>query len=418
MEGGLKDGARGSAQVGGVGLAFARQVLRGTQAQWGALAGAAPVADGRGAALARAEERIAGMRRVDPTIVDGNWRYDSVRERERQALTREIIERVDPGPYEDPRFMAMLARQAASVELAVRDSDIGTPAMAEALARILIGTTGEPRSEAYSESVAAGVVVAVSAGMMEFLYQSAKAVALAWPPTNPAAGYAQGVSVLPERIEAALASDPYPIELLRDTLTTWLYEGRPRAIHSRLPPAEVHAPITLLINGAERFILAHEYGHALIDHLHVLAPDTAVPGDCSEAWRREFAADAFAVRAVVASSRALDRLPANLGLLGAMLAMKACEIFDDAFLISAATGDRPKAPAVSVSHPPFAERRALLEELYVARHDRNPTAARLDLPGMQAASDTLDLLWAHAAPEVAAAKAGRVPHQIWSAPAS
>jgi hypothetical protein len=417
MEGGLRDGAHGSAQVGGIGLSFARQVLRGTQARWGALAGVAPVADGRGATLARAQERIAGMRRVDPDIVDGNWRYDSARERERQSLTREIIDRVDPGPYEDPRFMAMLARQAASVELAVRGG-MGTQATTEALERIIIGTTGEPRSEAYSARVAAGVVVAVSAGMMEFLYQSAKAVALSWPPPDPAAGYAQGLSVLPERIEAALESDPYPIELLRDTLTTWLYEGRPRAIHSRLPPAEVHAPITLLINGAERFILAHEYGHALTDHLGVLAADAAVPGDYSEAWRREFAADAFAVQAVVISSRTLDRLPANMGLLGAMLAMKACEIFDEAFLLSASAGDRPTAPAVSLSHPPFAQRRALLETLYVARHDRNPTAARRDLPGMQAGSDTLALLWARAAPEVAAAKASRVPHPIWSAPAS
>ncbi|HEV3173100.1 MAG TPA: hypothetical protein VGZ32_22325 [Actinocrinis sp.] len=416
MESGLTDGARAAAQVG-AGLSFARQVLRDKQALWGALAGAVPVADGRGAALARAEERVAGMKRIDPDIIDGKWRYDSARERERQSLTREIIERVNPGPYEDPRFMAMLARQAASVELAVRGG-IGTQATAEVLERIIVGTTGEPRSEAYSEPVAAGVVVAVSGGMMEFLYQGAKAVALAWPPTNPAAGYAQGVSVLPERIEAALATDPYPIELLRDTLTAWLYEGRPRAIHSRLPPVEVHAPITLLINGAERFILAHEYGHALIHHLHVLAPDAAVPGDCSEAWRREFAADAFAVQAVVASSRTLDRLPANMGLLGAMLAMKACEIFDEAFVISATTGDQPKAPAVSLSHPPFTQRRALLETLYVARHDRNPTAARLDLPGMRAGSDTLDLLWARAAPEVAAAKAGRVPHPIWSAPAS
>jgi hypothetical protein len=416
MESGLKDGAGGSAQIG-AGLSFARQVLRGRQAQWGALAGAAPIADGRGATLARADERIAGMRRIDPDIVDGNWRYDSALERERQSLTREIIERVDPGPYEDPSFMAMLARQAASVELAVRGAAV-TQAAAEALGRIIVGTTGEPRSEAYCAQVAAGVVVAVSAGMIEFLYQSAKAVALAWPPTNPAAGYVQGVSVLPERIEAALASDPYPVELLRDTLTTWLYEGRPRAIHSRLPPAEVHAPITLLINGAERFILAHEYGHALIDHLRVLAPDAAVPNDCSERWQREFAADAFAVQAVVASSRTLDRLPANLGLLGAMLAMKACEIFDEAFLISASAGDPPKTVAASMSHPPFARRRALLEELYVARHDRNPTAARRDLPGMQAASNTLDLLWARAAPEVAAAKAGRVPHPIWSAPAS
>lgn len=106
-------------------------------------------------------------------------------------------------------FLEMLARQAASVELALQPSGDRTGAIApDVMSRILVGTIGEPRSEAYSAAIGDTAVIAMSAGMMEFYYQCAKAVVLAWKPLPP-----DGVNLLsfssdPADTEESLDGDP------------------------------------------------------------------------------------------------------------------------------------------------------------------------------------------------------------------
>jgi hypothetical protein len=123
--------ASGDARIpGGAALPFARQFLRQRQAHWAALAGAAPLENALAAALACAARREANSVRHGSYISANRFKCHAATEQGRLALTRQVMERVNPGPFEDPRFLEMLVRQVAPVELTLGpDSgpDLGAP---------------------------------------------------------------------------------------------------------------------------------------------------------------------------------------------------------------------------------------------------------------------------------------------------
>ena len=207
----------------GTGLELARNEIRRRQAEFGVLAGASPAGSPLADALDRAVRREASSVREGPYICDKVFKYPADAEHARWALTRQIIERVNPGPFEDPVFLEMLARQAASVELALHPSDREGAISPQVLSRIIVGTIGQPRSEAYSAAIGNAALIAMSAGMMEFKYQCAKAVVLAWKPLPAAGKDLLSFSPRPEDTQEVLDTDPYPVTLFRDTLTAWLY---------------------------------------------------------------------------------------------------------------------------------------------------------------------------------------------------
>jgi hypothetical protein len=397
-------------------LEQARQQLRQRQVVWAKGPPIAPadlaVSDRViAAAMQKVDERKKAVTREGELVRDSaGFRYNAEREEARWRRTEEIIRRVSPGRYEDPVFLEMLARQAASIEYVLKGLS------REDLSRILLGTTGEPRSEGYSAAVAGQAIIAISAGMMDFMYQTAKAVVLSWKRKTPPQGVLFSFSVRPEDTAEVLAHDPYPTDLFHDTLVTWLYEGRPRAPQSRLPDPGYHPPLALLINGAERFVVAHEYGHALVDQLGIIPlPDQPAldPSAPATPWMRELRADAFAFVTVSESAHELDLLPTNMALEGAVVAMKAHQLFNRA--VSIARTGAAGTDEGSASHPPFERRIAQLQQFYVAGHP-DPTKAPKDLPGMLAPGQTMEQLWERVAPRlVAYYRAGRPLHPIWSA---
>lgn len=399
----------------GTGLESARKELRRRQAEFGVRAGASPVSDPLADALDRTERRETDSVRDGPYIRDEVFEYPADTEQARWVLTRQIIERVNPGPFEDPVFLEMLARQAASVELALHPSDHAGAVSPEVLSRIIVGTIGQPRSEAYSSAFGDAALIAMSAGMMEFKYQCAKALVLAWKPLPAAGKNLQSFSIKPEDTEEALDADPYPVTLFCNTLAAWLYQGRPRPSGSMLPPRDRQTPIMMLINGAERFVLAHEYGHVLMHELCVLGQDLPTPPAADSAWDKEFAADTFGALTAVESGQMLDRLPPNMALEGAELAMKTDEIFDSVLdmAIAVHVAERRTSDGAFATHPPFPQRIAILEHLYRQLHP-DPAAADDDLPGMRAPAMTLDQVWKRARPQLAAIlQSGMALHPVW-----
>ena len=167
-------------------------------------------------------------------VYDGTFRYPEASERVRWAKTREILERTAPGPYEDANYIAMLAHQAAAIELSVSRWSPYEARAEDLLGRVIIGTTVEPRSQGSTTAVAGCSVIELSAGMVDLLYQSAKAIVLAWKRTNPGTEGRLSFSTRPEDTDALLDRDPYPTELLFDTLAAWLYDGRHRGPIQRL----------------------------------------------------------------------------------------------------------------------------------------------------------------------------------------
>lgn len=345
-------------------------------------------------------------------VPDGEWlrqgafKYPESTERLRWSRTREILERIKPGPHEDADYIAMLAHQAAAIELCIAQWPRFTEHNSDLLTRIIIGTTVAPRSQGSTSLVAGCSVIEMSAGMIDLLYQSAKAIVLSWKRTDPKGKAAVGFSDRREDTEEVLDGNPYSTDLLCDTLATWLYEGRSRASYSEAPPDEYHPPLKLILSGAERFVLAHEYGHAVMD---LLAPQD-VP---ATNWERELRADDFATMVVAQSSDQLDLLPPAIALRGAVVAMRAHDVLDAALQI--ACHGHETGSTSSSTHPSFETRLAALERFFVEASD-DAKMAREQLPDLRVPAVTLGQLWDRIAPLLRAQhRAGRRLHAIWKA---
>jgi hypothetical protein len=368
--------------------------------------------DSLGKALRRADQREKESTERDGFIYSG-LKYPAVLERQRWARTREIIARVSPGPDEDGSYLEMLARQAASVEMVLRGDFSGKPMGrgAEVCERLLLGTVPSVRSDAYSRTYADYYFVLVAAGLIEFVYQLAKASVLSWRPKEPASPSVQGggraqysFSSEPADIDVVLATNPYPLQLLARTLNAYIFEGRPRDEGFSPPSAAYLAPLTILTNMNERFILAHEYGHTLIDVLDIEFSDDS-------AWREEFSADIVAFRVVIESARALDGLPPPFAIYGSFFVLTALEIIRRTLDI--VRHGVVQKDAGSVSHPPIMGRLENLRRLYLAHvsstNDENSIRPAL------APAKTLEYLWERVANEATGEwRSGRVPHAIWN----
>jgi hypothetical protein len=385
-----------------------RAALRESQRAWAGLPPASYSRAPLDAALARVRAEEDAMISEGEWLREGVFRYPVETERRRWARTRDILERIQPGPHEDENYVAMLAHQAAAIELTIESWSGFADRNPDLCSRILVGTTVAPRSQGSARLVGDGVVIEMSAGMIDLLYQSAKAIVLSWKRTDSnEADRPLSFSTSVDDVEEVLNATPYPMELLFDTLAAWLYEGRYRADHSHAPPPEYHPPLKLLINGAERFVLAHEYAHAIFDQL------LAMPGDDATSWDRELRADTFATTVVARSSREFDCLPATIALQGAVVAMRAHDLLDAA--VQMARIGRETGSSASDSHPSFEFRREVLEQAFVKMSD-DADEAREQLPGLQKPSITLAQLWDRVAPLLQAQfRAGRGLHPIWSA---
>ncbi len=391
------------------GVALARKYLRQVQAKWAM--GVVP--PGLVPAIVTARERMA--RRMTEAVDEGEFiregvfRYRAEVERARWARTARIIDRIEPGRFEDGGYLEFLARQAATIELHLTQSG-ASPAQEPFLDRILFGTTGEPTDQAMTTRVLDAEVITISAGIVYLMYQTAKAVVLSWKPTESERGVSFSARV--EDTRAVLAADPAPAGLILSMLEGWLFDGKARPPDSVAPPQLYHPPLALLINYAERFVIAHEYGHALVDHMGAIVPEGT--GDTVLSPQQvELRADAFATLSVAGSAGQLDRVAPNIALQGAMLALKTLEMASQA--IDIARGGDGNPAWRSQTHPPFSAREEQVVRIYQQsiqdQADERMDPAPLRLPG-----ETIDLLWELILPRLTAAlRSGRRLHPIWQA---
>jgi hypothetical protein len=97
-------------------LTKARWLLREEQRRWASVAGQVPsdaLAEAQGQAATRADQATT----EGDQIRIGAWVYSREVEEERRARTLRIIERAQPGPFENGRYLELLAREAAAIEM-------------------------------------------------------------------------------------------------------------------------------------------------------------------------------------------------------------------------------------------------------------------------------------------------------------
>jgi hypothetical protein len=328
-------------------LGRARSILRAEQNR--ALGAEAP-ASGEGtvteASLARYEE----LTRFVPDdasdrVRRGPFTYDPGLEGERIARGEALIRRVQPGPFEDANYFAMLAYQAASIEMAY--GDVAAPDCRDGFSRFLLGTAHSADVNAFAErSEGDGyTVVVLNSGLVDFVYQAARVMVAALDPVRTIDGRGMVHTLVgPDTIRSRIISDPAPGERLYRTLEAYFFKGYPRASAFESVPEEQHPTLALTVSMAERWIIGHEYGHGL-------APELASASTEVNLRRaEEYFADFNATATTVLSACKLDAVPPEFPLGGAIFALACLDLLQRAFN-TLLTGDEKVSDAGSVTHP-------------------------------------------------------------------
>lgn len=386
-------------------LRRARTIMRALQRDAAAGIATAGTDDAHAAArhAAQAYEREAVLDGAYARI--GPFRHPLVTERARWRHTLEVVDRCAPGPHEDGNYLALLARQAATIELHLSGPGVN-PAVPAATRRIVFGTTGRPGSHASAHLAGDAAAVLMSAGMIYFLYQAAKSVVLAWKPIEAPDGSLTAFSTRDEDTREVLDRDPAAAEWLCELLSSWLFAGVARPPASAAPPPAYQPALSLLIGCSERFILAHEYTHALVDLMRPAGLDV---DPLPDGWRKELRADAWGVAMVVESAAAYDGFAPNMALQGPVLAMKAHEVVDRALALVRPT-------ATSPTHPPFERRLEAVLDAYLALPGIAGDPDLAPEPALTAAR-TLELLWEKILPRLEQRmRSGERLHPIWTNP--
>ena len=138
-------------------------------------------------------EALQWRKKLEPTdtagvVRRGLWKIERNVEEKRIHMAEELIRRVEPGPSEDANYFALLAYEAASIELALLDAS-GSPAPVDAerrWSRFLLGTVHAARVNAFARVLRHldFTVVLIHSALVDFMYQAAKAVIAASDPVS------------------------------------------------------------------------------------------------------------------------------------------------------------------------------------------------------------------------------------------
>jgi len=173
--------------------------------------------------------------------------------------------------------------------------------------------------------------------------------------------------------------------------------------HPDLPTPPEYAPfLGWLTDFCERFLIAHEYGHAISDEMSFSA------GYSYRAlkWKKELQADTFAYLFTMISAAQLDHIPPNYALQGAFFVFSAFELVRRAIDV-VRFGVVQKEKQGFGDHPPTKQRMELLKQLYhrefttqeskqgprkgKIRRRTPPPRYSLDIEGALYPSETVDL---------------------------
>jgi len=278
----------------------------------------------------------------DPELVRrGCYKYSRIQEDQRILHAEELIRRVRPGPFEDANYFALLAYQAASIEMTI-------PWVNKNIFRsYLLGTLHAPFVNAFAriQKSSGATTVIVHSGMIDFIYQAAKAVVEALNPqlVNDGKAAARAQTDL-NVIKQGLIKNSAPSDRLYKTLESYFFIGYPRAFAEEKVRDEHGIILGVIVPLSERWIIAHEYGHELTKNFDF----SKAPNNPS--WAKEFSADTNATIATVLSAAQLDVLPPEFPLSAGSFVLACIEILERA--LSLLTTGQDSVRHESQSHPP------------------------------------------------------------------
>lgn len=302
--------------------------------------------------LARLEELTRFVPTEAPDLVRrGAFRYDRKIEEGRIARAQALIRRVAPGPFEDPSYFAILAYQASSIEMAYEHMSTQSTER-DRFSKFLLGTVHAPEINAFAQRITNDgyTIVVLYSGLVDFIYQAAKVIAEALKPSRSVNGRSAVNAVFDlEVVRASIDSDHSPAKRLYRTLEAYFFNGYPRASAFETIPEEHYPLLSLIVGMAERWVIAHEYGHGLAPSFEQ-AP-VSVNADKAE----EYFSDCNATIATVFSAGKLDAVPPEFPLGSAIFALASLDILEKGFNILR-TGKDTGSDAEPVTHPKSRDR--------------------------------------------------------------
>lgn len=208
-------------------------------------------------------DRMTGFRPTADAgrVKRGPWTFDRDLEVERIACARTLIRRTAPGLLEDPNYLALLAYQAASIQIA-HENMLADSKSRDRFSRYVLGTVFRPELNAFATKVPIEgySIIVLHSGLIDFVYQAAKAVIEALNPSRSTTGRSAVAAALDLKlIRERMRSEPGALVRLYRVLAAYFFDGYPRASSFETVLDEQSPPLSLLVSMAERWILGHEY---------------------------------------------------------------------------------------------------------------------------------------------------------------
>ncbi|WP_406063283.1 hypothetical protein OG462_32990 [Streptomyces sp. NBC_01077] len=261
-------------------------------------------------------------------------------------------------------------------------------------------------------------VVVFENELLNFAGLFSKAVALAMPQER-AEGDRIAFSVDVDKVRRHVRDSPEAVRRFREVVLAYLLEGEPSRAPQYFPPEGVDQMGSILRDGMELFVLGHEYGHVMAEHVadrkgprRMLGTDGADVTEVTEVawkWEQEAVADLIGWNLCLGAMSG-DYGP-SLPHAGVELFFSACEVLERAvpLLVTGANAPRPASP----THPPTELRRDLVRGH--AKERLNEGAAPLLQLGT-AIQEIVDVLWEQTAPVILDLhRQGAVPDARWTA---
>ncbi|MEU7963547.1 hypothetical protein AB0D09_08790 [Streptomyces sp. NPDC049097] len=242
-------------------------------------------------------------------------------------------------------------------------------------------------------------LVVFESGLADFANLFSKAVALAMPFGDFGKGKI-GFSVNLDNVRRHLADSPDAIRRFREVVLAYLLKGEPGQAPQYFAPHPIDMQASMLRDGLELFVLGHEYGHVLANHLadshnprRLLGTALGELTEVTWKWEQEHEADLLGWLLCAQVMNEKYVLPFSHACVE--LFFSACEVLERA--LSLLVMGRNDLRHASPTHPPISSRRDVVRG-FLRERVKGEVESAIILG--TAIHNIVDILWEHTAPVV------------------